>query len=163
MIKQYGGLNLHRLDGLWVDIGTFEGYFAANFAVVRQYLRNADEPTRNLFWRIRDEHLSCAERSYEVFENAVYAEKSVVQGPNARTERNVVLMAGAEVGAGSRLENCILLPGSTVGKRCDVRNAILGTGVRIPDQTVLHDQLIFEDEQPMPFTPRSEDLARGDM
>jgi len=153
LIEKFGGLNLHRLDGLWVDIGTFAGYYAANMAVVRQYLRDADEPTRNLFWRIRDEHLSSAERSYEVFDNAVYAEKSVLQGPNARTERNVVLMAGAEVGAGSRLENCILLPGSAVGRRCDIRNAILGTGVRIPDQTLLHDQLVFEDAEPMPFAP----------
>lgn len=151
LIGRYGALAHYPFDGLWVDIGTFQGYYNANLAVIEQYIARGAQQDKGLFWRIRDEHHRGRERSYEVFDNAVYAERSVSQGPNARTERNVVLMAGSEVGAGSRLENCLLLPGSIVGKRCSIEHAIIGTGVEIPDGATVQNEMIFHDEQTMPF------------
>ena len=151
LIELYGGLNHFAYDGLWVDIGTFAGYYEANLAVLRQYLEPSGLGRDGLFWRIKDEHTKQGEKQYEVFDNAVYAARSAVMGPNSRTEQNVVLMEGVEIGAGSVLEDCILLPGAIVGSRCKIKRAIIGTGVELPDNSVIENKLVFNDEPEMEF------------
>jgi mannose-1-phosphate guanylyltransferase len=140
-IEKFGPLNHYPHSGLWLDIGTFEGYFAANFALLaRRFTFGPD-------W-LWGERSDCA-----VFKDQVYIHTSASFGAGTDLYHRVIAMAGTSIGASSRLENTILMPGARIGEGCSVSSAIIGPGVEVePGATVANTVLVLG-EEPTPFFP----------
>ncbi|MCC7478108.1 NDP-sugar synthase [bacterium] len=139
LLQQHGSFTHFPLQGLWADIGTFEGYFKANFSLLARRFTFGDSP----LWGQRDD---CA-----IFKDLVYLHKSVRVEPGADLYHRVALMQGCIVGSGSRLQDCLLMPGARVGEGCQVKEAILGPGVEVPSGASVQSQVLVAGEEPVPF------------
>jgi mannose-1-phosphate guanylyltransferase len=141
LLAEHGALGHFAHDGLWIDVGTFESYFRANFALLgRRFMFGEDQ-----LWGQRDD---CA-----VFKDFIYLHKTAQFGAGTELFHRVVAMREVTVGAGARLRNVVLMPGASVGQGCDVSNAIVGPGASVIPQSILTNMLLVEGEEPVPFYP----------
>jgi mannose-1-phosphate guanylyltransferase len=143
LITGSGPLNLFPHEGLWIDVGTFDSYFAANFAMLaRRYSQGGDA-----LWGERDD--------VAIFKDLVYIHRSArLTGPVDLYHR-VIAMRDVRIAGGSRLENCILMPGSSIGERCDVSSSIIGPGVRVDAGASVTNQVLVAGEEPAAFFPEA--------
>ncbi len=139
LLGQYGSFTHYPHQGLWVDIGTFEGYFKANFSLLARRFTFGEDA----LWGRRDD---CA-----IFKDLVYLNKTATLGAGVDLYHRVAAMAGSSIGAASRLQDCILMPGSSVGSGCQLKQMILGPGVAVQDGQQLANQVLVQDEDPVPF------------
>jgi mannose-1-phosphate guanylyltransferase len=143
LIESHGGLGFFELQGFWADIGTFESYFAASFALLAQ--RYACGETA--LWGARDD---CA-----VFKDLVYLNKSAVLGSGVDLYHRVIVMAGCAVGAGCWLRNTILMPGASIGEGAKLQDCIVGPGAGVGEGDQIEHAVIAQDEQPVSFFPEA--------
>lgn len=143
LIAEHGGLGFHSFSGFWADIGTFESYFAANFALLAQ--RFALGPTP--LWGDRHD---CA-----VFKDLVYLHKQARLGKQLDLYHRVIVMANAEVGDGCRLQNCLLMPGARVGASAQLEDCIVGPKGEVPEGAHAGQLAFIAGEEPVPFYPHA--------
>ena len=145
LLEQHGSLTHFAHEGLWIDIGTFESYFRANFELLgRRYVHGED-----WLWGERDD---CA-----VFKDLVFLSKHVQLGRSVDLFHRVIVMREARIGDECRLENCLLLPGATVGAKSALRDTIVGPAAAVADGSRIANQVIIEGEDAAPFYPRATD------
>lgn len=143
LLESQGSLTFQAHTGLWLDIGTFESYFAANFALVaRRYTAGEDE-----LWGSRED---CA-----VFKDLIYVHKTVRLNPGVDLYHRVVAMAGVELGSHCRMENCVLLPGAKIGDGASVSSAIIGPGAVVSPGEVVDNILVTQGEERQGFFPQA--------
>ena len=123
-MAQAGSLFAWESDDYWVDTGTPETYLQAQL----DFLDGQRGPAH------------CGLDQTAVIKGTV--ERSEI-GPNCVVEtgavvRNSVLLAGAHIAAGARVEDAIIGWGSTVGEGATVRNlSVVGHEAHVPAETVL--------------------------
>ncbi|MEZ5338393.1 MAG: NDP-sugar synthase [bacterium] len=147
LITAHGALTHFPHERLWEDIGTFESYFRANFALVASRYTYGD----NALWGGRED--------FALFKDMVYMHESVELGKGVDLFHRVIAMARSSIGAGSRLQNSILLPGATVGERCQLTDCIIGSGVSVPEGTRINRMVMVEGEQNTAFYPDAHDMG----
>jgi mannose-1-phosphate guanylyltransferase len=141
LIAQHGELTLHRHDGLWYDVGTFESYFAASFGLLaRRYALGEDA-----LWGERDD---CA-----IFKDLVYLHKDITLGQRVDFYHRAIVMRGATIGAGCRLENTIVMPGANVGPGSTLASTIVGPGYSIDEASQVENKVLVAGEDAVAFYP----------
>jgi mannose-1-phosphate guanylyltransferase len=144
LISRHGALTLFPHEGLWLDVGTFESYFAANFALLAQRFTTGET-------RLWGERSDCA-----IFKDLVYLHKSAQLGSKVDLYHRVVVMAGVRIGATVRLENCILMPGASVGDNCALSSCIVGPGYAVASGSIIQNTLLVSGEEPAAFFPQAQ-------
>jgi mannose-1-phosphate guanylyltransferase len=148
LIESAGELTLYPHRGLWVDIGTFESYFHANFTLIgRRYTFGEDQ-----LWGQRSD---CS-----VFKDFVYINKRVALGQGADLYHRVAVMRDCAIGKDVKLRDALLLPGAQVGDGARLESCLVGPGVRIEPGAQVAHMLLVAGEEPQPFYPLA-DAARG--
>ena len=112
-------------EAYWLDLGTPEKYLQAHADVLDGKVRGLRYPSP---WIASDASVDPA--AHVGARVAVGPEARI--GPDAVVEESV-LLAGADVGAGARLEGTIVGPGAHVGRGATIRDGVLGAGSRVPD------------------------------
>jgi mannose-1-phosphate guanylyltransferase len=145
LIERHGSLNHFPSDGLWADIGTFESYFAANFQLLaRRYAGGEDT-----LWGERSD---CA-----IFKDLVYLNKSARLDGKVDLFHRVIVMDGAAVGDGTRLQNCLVLPRAEIAAETRLQDCIVCEGAAVGPGEFAN--LVFiRGEEPQPFFPEAAQL-----
>ncbi len=144
LIERHTALGFYELQGFWTDIGTFESYFAANFALLAMRYTLGE----NALWGERDD---CA-----IFKDLVYVHKSVRLGKNVDLYHRALVMAGCELGDGCRLQNTILMPGARLGEGVKLHNCIIAPGTSIDAGEQIDNALIIAGEERVAFYPEAQ-------
>ena len=110
LIRQ-GRVGVYRHEGFWSDVGAIEDYFRANFTV----------PAEGFFPRVR---LKKEEPSL-TFGSSVISPDARVSG----TVNRSIIGAGASVGKGVSVSDCVVLPGGKVTS--DVRYSVIGKNFEV--------------------------------
>jgi NDP-sugar pyrophosphorylase family protein len=139
-------LTLSPHIGLWVDVGTFESYFAANFTLLAQRFALGE----SALWGEREDSA--------VFKDLVYLNKGARLGAKVDLFHKVVVMAGCEVGSTVRIENSILMPGARVGDNSAISSCILGPGYELASGSIVQNTLFIGGEPPGAFFPQAEEV-----
>lgn len=146
LIESHGALTVCPFEGLWMDIGTFESYFNANFSLLaRRYAQGED-----WLWGEREDSA--------IFKDLVYINNQVTLGNKVDLFHKVILMQGVNVGDNVRLQNCLVLPGANIGSNTDVRNAIVGPGTGVKPDAILKNMVLIEGHEPIPFYPEAQEM-----
>lgn len=141
LISGHGELTLHPHTGLWIDIGTFESYFHANFALIgRRYTFGEDQ-----LWGQRDD---CS-----VFKDFVYISKQAQLNRGVDLYHRVAVMGGCEIGADVKLRDALLLPGAKIGAGARLESVLVGPGVEVEAGAQAAHMLLVKGEEPQPFYP----------
>ncbi|MDQ3022970.1 MAG: NDP-sugar synthase [bacterium] len=141
LIAQHGALTHYVHEGLWLDVGTFESYFAANFALLALRFTRGE----TTLWGERTDSA--------VFKDLVYISKSAAMGAKVDLYHKVVVMTGCAIGHTVRLENCILMPGARVGDHCALSSCIVGPGYEVASGSIVQETLLVKGEDPVAFFP----------
>ena len=144
LIADRGALTLFPHNGLWLDVGTFESYFAANFALLARRFTFGE----SALWGERADAA--------VFKDLVYLHKSARLGAKVDLFHKVIVMAGCYVGNTVRLENCILMPGAYVGDNCALSGCLVGPGYALASGSIVQNTLLIKDEPAAAFYPQAE-------
>jgi mannose-1-phosphate guanylyltransferase len=143
LIEKHGALTHYPLNGLWMDIGTFESYFQANFTLLaRRYSQGED-----WLWGERSDAA--------LFKDLIYINKTAQLGKNVDLYHRVILMAGATISEGCRLRNCLVLPSARVGVECQLTDCVIGPGFAVADGSRLNNLLLVAGEPNTPFYPHA--------
>jgi glucose-1-phosphate adenylyltransferase len=120
----------------WRDIGTIDAYWRAHMELLG--------PTPSVRLDDLDWPLQAAGRSprmiarspagrFGAADDSLIAAGCTVKG----TVRRSVLFAGAEVGRGAEVVDSVILPGAVVGAGCRLQGVIVDSGCRVPGGTVI--------------------------
>lgn len=128
-----------QTENYWRDVGTLDAYYDANMELLESSakIRMYDEYWPILgqggtSWPARLIRSSTGRAS--VVSDSILA--SAVQLTGADIWRTIAF-TGVHVNENSQIDQCLLLPGATIGKHCQIRNAIIGAGAIIPDNSVI--------------------------
>lgn len=143
LLQRHGSLTHYAHEGLWIDIGTFESYFQANFALLARRYAGSDD----WLWGQRDD---CA-----IFKDLVLLSKSARLGKAVNLYHRVIVMRGAEIGDDCRLQDCLVLPGACIDGGCRLTECIVGPGATVAGGQNLVNQLIINGEPDTPFFPQA--------
>jgi mannose-1-phosphate guanylyltransferase len=143
LIAERGPLSFYAHEGLWYDVGTFESYFAANFALLNQRFTFGE----TALWGERDDAA--------IFKDSVYLSKLATLGPSVDLFHRVIAMAGTRIGARVRLQDTILMPGAQVGDNCALSACIVGPGAELKVGSIVQNTLFIAGEQPQAFFPQA--------
>lgn len=125
-----GGVGVHLHNGFWRDIGTLELYFKTHFDILGYFLMMG---TANFGGKRGD---------FALFKDFIYINNQTVLGAGCDLYHRVVLMKGVEVGEKSYLRNCIVLPGARIGKGCKLETVIVDAGYTVPDGAVITNKVL---------------------
>lgn len=143
LISEHGRLTHFAHEGLWIDVGTFESYFRANFVLLaRRYESGAD-------W-LWGERIDCA-----VFKDLMYLNKTAKLGKAVDLYHRVILMRGVTIGEGCRLQNCLLMPGARIGNGCRLNDCLVGPRAEVAAESQLAHVVRVLGEDDTPFYPES--------
>jgi len=143
LLSEHGRLGHYAHDGLWIDVGTFESYFHANFALLaRRYEGGAD-------W-LWGERIDCA-----VFKDLMYLNKTAKLGRDVDLFHRVILMRDIAIGEDCRLQNCLLMPGARIGSGCRLNDCLIGPRAKVADGSQLAHVVRVQGEDDIPFYPES--------
>jgi mannose-1-phosphate guanylyltransferase len=143
LIAEHGELTHFPHEQMWYDIGTFESYFAANFALLAARYSGGEFT----LWGERDDAA--------IFKDMVYINKSANLGSKVDLYHRVIVMRDVQVGDNCRLQNTLLLPGASIGSDCQVADCIIGPGCIVPPGTQLRSSLLVAGEERVPFYPEA--------
>jgi mannose-1-phosphate guanylyltransferase len=143
LIESRGHLGFYELQGFWADIGTFESYFAASFALLAQRYSVGE----TALWGERDDAA--------VFKDLIYINKSARLGPGVDLYHRVIVMADCSVGGGCRLRNTIVMPGASIGDGARLQDCIVGPGAGIGEGEQFEHAVIVQGEPPVAFYPEA--------
>lgn len=147
LIERHGALTHFPHERMWEDIGTFESYFRANFALLASRYTYGD----NSLWAGRGD--------FALFKDLVYMHESVSLGKSVDLFHRVIAMRGSRIGEGCRLQNVILLPGAEIGERCQLTDCIIGPGVEVPAGRRINKVVMIRDEANLAFYPEAMDIS----
>jgi mannose-1-phosphate guanylyltransferase len=143
LITEHGALNHFSHEEFWYDIGTFESYFKASFALLAARYTRGDFP----LWGARAD---CA-----VFKDLIYLSKQASLAKGVDLFHRVIVMRDASIGEGCRLQNCILMPGAQVGADVALTDCIIGPGAIVEADQELSHSIIVAEEERAPFYPEA--------
>jgi mannose-1-phosphate guanylyltransferase len=144
LIEQHGPLNLYPFEGMWIDVGTFESYFRANFELLaRRYTQGED-----WLWGSRNDSA--------IFKDLIYINNSCRLGKSVDLYHRVMLMSAVEIGDGCRLRNTLVLPGARIGNAVHIEDTIIGPGVGVVDERTVKNAILVQGEPDLPFYPEAE-------
>jgi glucose-1-phosphate adenylyltransferase len=124
----------------WRDIGTLDAFYEANMDLI------AVTPVFNLYdrdWPLRSNALQLPPAKFVFSEDGkrrgIALDSTVSHGCilSGGRARHSVLSYGVRLECYSEVEDSILFPDVTVGRRARVRGAIIDTGVKIPEDTII--------------------------
>jgi mannose-1-phosphate guanylyltransferase len=149
LLAESGRLTHYPHSGLWIDIGTFESYFHANFTLIgRRYTFGEDQ-----LWGQRQD---CS-----VFKDYVYLSRHARLEQGVDLYHRVAVMRDCQIGASVQLRDVLLLPGSSVGTGARLESVLVGPGVEIEPGAQITHMLLVRDEEPQPFYPEAMPAAVG--
>lgn len=141
LLNDYEKLTHYPHEGLWLDIGTFESYFQANFTLLARRYAVGDD------W-LWGERLDCA-----VFKDLIYLHKQAQLDRGVDLFHRVIVMRGATIGRDCRLQNCLVLPDADIGSCCQLTDCIIGPGARVAAGTPVSNAVVIAGEPDTPFYP----------
>lgn len=147
LLAEHGSLTHYAHEGLWIDIGTFESYFKANFALLARRYSGSDD----WLWGARDD---CS-----LFKDLVLLSKSASLGRQVDLYHRVIVMHDVQIGDDCRLQNSILMPGAQIGGGCQLSDCIIGPGATVPSGGQVANQLVIRDEADAPFYPQATEIG----
>lgn len=143
LIERAGALTHYAHSGLWIDVGTFESYFAANFILLaRRYTEGED-----WLWGVRSDAA--------VFKDLVFVSHSCQLGRSVELFHRVILMRQVSIGSGCHLRNCLVLPNARIGDNCRLTDVIVGPDVEVADGSRLANLVLVAGEKNTAFFPHS--------
>jgi mannose-1-phosphate guanylyltransferase len=144
LLSEHGKLAHFAHEGLWIDIGTFESYFQANFALLaRRYAGGED-----WLWGPRDD---CA-----VFKDLIYLSKSARLGAGVDLFHRVIVMRDGSIGEHCRLQNVVVMPQARIGNGCQLSDCIIGPGAEVADGSRTANAVVVAGEDITPFYPQAQ-------
>ncbi|SDE08097.1 glucose-1-phosphate adenylyltransferase [Paenibacillus sp. UNCCL117] len=130
MLRAGDRVQTYSYEGYWRDVGTVESLWEAHMDLV------GDQPKFRCHSGAWPMHSSAQTQDKQPriqgtarLHQALVAGEATVYG---QVERSVV-SAGAVVGQGSVLRNCVVMPKARIGSNVFIRNAIIGEGAVIED------------------------------
>ncbi len=132
-LAKEGKLSAFSHQGLWQDVGTLASYFRTQFDVLGYWLT-----------RGREKFLGDRE-DFSLFRDFVYIHKEAKIGRGTDLFHRVIVMKGAEIGSGCRLQNVIALPYSRVGNGCNLTSVTVDSETVVPNDTVASDRIFSKD------------------
>ncbi len=157
-----------QTENYWRDVGTLDAYYDANMQLLESSPQiRIDDDYWPIFgqggtsWPARLSQSSTGRAG--VVSDSILA--SGVQIRGADIWRSIA-STGVHVDDDTQIDQCLLLPGSSIGRQCRIRNAIVGAGVTIPDNSVIGFDLgadalqhsisdsgiVIVSSEPQPFT-----------
>jgi NDP-sugar pyrophosphorylase family protein len=128
---------------LWLDIGTFESYMQANFALLMRRYASGDD------W-LWGERVDCA-----LFKDLVYLSKTAKLGQGVDLFHRVIVMRNAKIGSGCRLQNCLVLPDSNIGDDCRLTDCIIGPRAQVSAGSTVSNVVVISGEDDTPYYPEA--------
>lgn len=134
----------------WRDIGTLDAFYEANMDLVSVI------PVFNLYdrdWPLRTNSLQLPPAKFVTSGDgrrigaameSIVAPGCIISGGRVK---HSVLSYGVRLHSNSLVENSILFPNVTIGRRASVRNAIIDSGVEIPEGAVIGYDLEADRQQ----------------
>lgn len=132
-----------KAQSYWRDVGTVDAFFQANLELVHV------NPELNLYdmdWPIwtYQEQAPPAKFVLESGDHTGMAINSIVSGgcivSGAKVNQSV-LFSDVHVEVGSQLNRAVVLPHVRIGRNCKITRAIIDSGCKIPDGTVIGEDL----------------------
>ena len=125
------GLYGFEAEGYWLDIGTPERYLQGTFDIIEGNVQTSLRERLGSDWLAIDEG---AELLGRVIPPAVL-ERGVRVGEGAHVGSLVVLGDDVSIGAGSTVERAVILAGAQIGEGCKLRDCIVAAGCRVGART----------------------------
>ncbi len=127
----------------WRDVGTVDAFWEANLELI------GVTPELNLYdcdWPIwtYQEQLPPAKFVFDSKERRGMAVDSMVSGGcviSGATVRHSLLFSNVKVNSYARLQHAVVLPEVEIGRNCNIRNAVIDRGCRIPADMVIGKDL----------------------
>jgi len=152
------------IQSYWRDVGTIDAFWEANLELI------GVTPELNLYddeWPIwtHQEQLPPAKFIFDSDDRRGMAVDSMVSGgciiSGAHVKRSL-LFSNVSVSSYTKIESSVVLPDVTIGKNCQIKNAIIDKGCKIPDGTLIGQN--EEDDQNRFFvSPKGVVLVTPDM
>lgn len=148
----------------WRDVGTIDAFWEANLELI------GITPQLNLYdkkWPIwtYQEQLPPAKFIFDDENRRGLAVDSMVSGgcivSGGQLKRSV-LFSNVRVNSYSQLEDCVVLPDVEIGRNCTIKRAVIDRGARIPDGTVIGENL-DQDAERFEVSPKGVVLVTPDM
>jgi len=148
LLGEHGALAAFIHQGLWLEISALESYFSANFALLaRRYALGED-----WLWGERDDSA--------VFKDLMYINKAAQLGRQVDLYHRVIVMAGARLGDGCFLRNCLVMPQASIGEGCRLTDCLVGPQAEVESGSHLLSTAVFAGESPAAFFPHAEDAGQ---
>lgn len=132
-VVAYRFRNANGTQGYWRDVGTLDSYWQANMELV------ADDPALDLHdaaWPIWTRQRQCAPPRFVgggVAQSSIVSPGCSVMGRLKRT----VLSTNCHIEPGTEINDSVVLPDARIGRDCRIQRAIIDSGCRIPDGTII--------------------------
>ncbi len=142
----------------WRDVGTLDAYWRANMELLEE---NPEFDLYDECWPLWTHQPRCPPPR---FLGAGAARRSIVSGgcSVAGTVDRSLLSTGCRVGTGSAVDASVVLSKVEIGSGCRIRGAIIDSGVRLPDDTVIGENA-RADAQRFEVSPGGVVLVTADM
>lgn len=148
----------------WRDVGTVDAYWKANMELI------GITPELNIYddeWPIwtHQEQLPPAKFIFDDDDRRGMAVDSMVAGGSIISGayvRRSLLFSHVHVHTGARVEDTVVLPNVDIGEDCDIRNAILDKGCRVPAGMVIGSDAV-EDKRRFSVTDNGIVLVTAEM
>jgi len=152
------------IQSYWRDVGTIDAFWETNLELI------SVTPELNLYdneWPIwtHQEQLPPAKFIFDSDDRRGMAVDSMVSGGciiSGAHVRRSLLFSNVSVSSYTKIESSVVLPDVTIGKNCQIKNAIIDKGCKIPDGTLIGQN--EEDDQNRFFvSPKGVVLVTADM
>ena len=148
----------------WRDVGTLDSFWESNLELIGVL------PELNLYdteWPIwtYQEQLPPAKFVFDDEDRRGMAVDSMVSGGciiSGAVVRHSLLFSNVTVNAHSKIEDAVILPNVSVGENCRLKKVILDKGCRVPDGTVIGENLA-EDAKRYEVSPKGVVLVTPEM
>ena len=141
LLNDHGNLTHYAHEGLWLDIGTFESYFQANFTLLARRYAVGDD------W-LWGERVDCA-----VFKDLIYLNKLAHLDHGVDLFHRVIVMRNAAIESNCRLQNCLVLPDAVIGPNCRLTDCIIGPSAKVAEGSQASNVVVIAGEEDTPFYP----------
>lgn len=149
----------------WRDVGTLQAFWEANLELV------SVSPQLNLYdqrWPVFTHQIQSppAKFVFDEPDRRGQAIQSMVSGGcliSGATIYNSLLFSRAVVHSYSTVNDCVVLPDVDIGEHCRINRAIVDRGARIPDGTVIGEDLDADRERGFRVTSSGLTLVTPDM
>jgi mannose-1-phosphate guanylyltransferase len=128
----------YSFDDLWIDIGKYDDYLAANQLMLRHSKEYQKSEKENLFEMVE-------------IKNPISIDKGVNIGEKSRIGPYVSVGENVSIGKGVLIENSVILPKTTISDFSSIRggvigeNSFIGRWVKIEDECIIGDYALIND------------------